>query len=242
MQSTRTLLLLMLIVMPPVNATEAPVFEGPQSEIDSILNMFQQWESARASGDTNAVAALYHEDMLIMTRGRSLLEGRAGAKVFYSENYTDNSDRELNSSMMELRVFGEIAIVTGQFLVRDDNQGIEDPGYYLIILRKDSVGNWRIYRDIDTPSFLGGKESHVEGGEIELMRSTEEEKVQQVENVESYRSVHEGDAEPLLGQLQETARKRENTFEALMEAGKVCSLGSMSHALYEVGGEYRRNM
>ncbi len=154
MQSTRTLLLLMLIVivMRPVNATEAPVFEGPQSEIDSILNMFQQWESARVSGDTNAVAALYHEDMLIMTRGRSLLEGRAGAKVFYSENYTDNSDRKLNSSMMELRVFGEIAIVTGQFLVRDDNQGIEDPGYYLIILRKDSVGNWRIYRDIDTPS------------------------------------------------------------------------------------------
>ena len=46
----------------------------------------------------------------------------------------------------------------------------------------------------------------------------------------------------MLGQLQETARRRENTFEALMEAGKVCSLGSMSHALYAVGGEYRRNM
>ncbi len=95
---------------------------------------------------------------------------------------------------------------------------------------------------IGVNTFLAGKESHVEGGEIELMRSTEEEKVQQVENVEIYRSVHEGDAESLLSQLQETARKRENTFEALMEAGKVCSLGSMSHALYEVGGEYRRNM
>ena len=74
------------------------------------------------------------------------------------------------------------------------------------------------------------------------MRSTEEEKVQQVENVEIYRSAHGDEAGPLLAQLQETARKRENTFEALMEAGKVCSLGSMSHALYEVGGEYRRNM
>ena len=35
---------------------------------------------------------------------------------------------------------------------------------------------------------------------------------------------------------------RKNTFESLMEAAKACSLGSMSHALYEVGGEYRRNM
>jgi methylmalonyl-CoA mutase len=46
----------------------------------------------------------------------------------------------------------------------------------------------------------------------------------------------------MLARLQQTARERKNTFEALMEAGKVCSLGSMSHALYEVGGEYRRNM
>ena len=37
-------------------------------------------------------------------------------------------------------------------------------------------------------------------------------------------------------------RERRNTFEALVEAAKVCSLGSMSHALYDVGGEYRRNM
>ena len=95
---------------------------------------------------------------------------------------------------------------------------------------------------IGVNTFLGGKDPHAEGGEVELMRSTEEEKVQQVENVAAYRSAHEVEAGLLLGQLQEVARKRENTFEALMEAGKVCSLGSMSHALYEVGGEYRRNM
>jgi methylmalonyl-CoA mutase len=40
----------------------------------------------------------------------------------------------------------------------------------------------------------------------------------------------------------DVARSRKNTFEALVEAAKVCSLGSMSHALYDVGGEYRRNM
>jgi methylmalonyl-CoA mutase len=38
------------------------------------------------------------------------------------------------------------------------------------------------------------------------------------------------------------ARDRKNTFEELMEAAKVCSLGSKSHALYDVGGDYSRNM
>ena len=45
-----------------------------------------------------------------------------------------------------------------------------------------------------------------------------------------------------LNLAQQVARERKNTFEALVEAAKVCSLGSMSHALYDVGGEYRRNM
>jgi methylmalonyl-CoA mutase len=42
--------------------------------------------------------------------------------------------------------------------------------------------------------------------------------------------------------LQATARDRKNVFAALMEAVKTHSLGQISHALYEVGGEYRRNM
>jgi methylmalonyl-CoA mutase len=91
-------------------------------------------------------------------------------------------------------------------------------------------------------TFLGGKESHVEGGELELMRSTEGEKDQQVGNVEGFRAAHGGEAASELVRLQQVARERGNTFEALVEAGKVCSLGSMSHALYDVGGEYRRNM
>jgi methylmalonyl-CoA mutase len=45
-----------------------------------------------------------------------------------------------------------------------------------------------------------------------------------------------------LGFLQQTARERKNIFAALMEAVKTHSLGQISHSLYEVGGEYRRNM
>ena len=74
------------------------------------------------------------------------------------------------------------------------------------------------------------------------MRSSEGEKNQQVANVEAFPDMHAEEPGPRLKQLQKVAAERKNTFEALMEAGRVCSLGSMSHALYDVGGEYRRNM
>jgi len=88
--------------------------------------------------------------------------------------------------------------------------------------------------------------------EIELIRSTPEEKAQQIRNVEAFRArgqaqagaaSADGQGAPAsLAALQQTARDRKNLFAALMEAVKSHSLGQISHALYEVGGEYRRNM
>jgi methylmalonyl-CoA mutase len=86
------------------------------------------------------------------------------------------------------------------------------------------------------------EDGHGEVGEIELMRSSDDEKDRQVANVAAFRDLHAKEAAPLLKQLQQVARERKNTFEALVKAARVCSLGSMSHALYDVGGEYRRNM
>jgi methylmalonyl-CoA mutase len=85
-------------------------------------------------------------------------------------------------------------------------------------------------------------ESEDEVGERELMRSSKAERDQQVTNVEAFREDHAAEAEPQLRELQNVARERKNTIAALMEAGKVCSLGRMSHALYDVGGGSRRNM
>ena len=53
---------------------------------------------------------------------------------------------------------------------------------------------------------------------------------------------HPQDILPLLKKLQQTAIAGENIFETLMEVCKYCSLGQISHTLYEVGGQYRRNM
>jgi len=78
--------------------------------------------------------------------------------------------------------------------------------------------------------------------EIELIRSTESEKGQQIDNVLAFGQARNGLAPDSLKTLQNTARERRNVFEQLMEAVKYNSLGQISHALYDVGGEYRRNM
>ncbi|GAA5081726.1 methylmalonyl-CoA mutase family protein [Lysobacter panacisoli] len=78
--------------------------------------------------------------------------------------------------------------------------------------------------------------------EIELIRSTEGEKGQQIDNVAGYQGNRNGFAADGLKSLQATARERRNVFASLMEAVKTHSLGQISHALYDVGGEYRRNM
>ncbi len=78
--------------------------------------------------------------------------------------------------------------------------------------------------------------------EIELIRSTEEEKGAQIANVRSYGEARNSPAADSLKVLQGTARERRNVFEQLIEAVKYNSLGQISHALYELGGEYRRNM
>ena len=81
--------------------------------------------------------------------------------------------------------------------------------------------------------------------EIELIRSTEEEKKGvQIANVKRYGEARNALAADSLKVLQTTARDRRNVFEQLIEAVKYNSnsLGPISHALYEVGGEYRRNI
>ncbi|MBE9489134.1 MAG: methylmalonyl-CoA mutase family protein [Bacteroidetes bacterium] len=75
---------------------------------------------------------------------------------------------------------------------------------------------------------------------VEVIRATEEEKQFQIQTLENLHKIN--DTEIVLKDLQHKAIHNENIFEALMEACKVCSLGQITNALFEVGGQYRRNM
>lgn len=74
----------------------------------------------------------------------------------------------------------------------------------------------------------------------EVIRATEEEKLFQIKTLEHLHKAN--DTTTLLQELQRKAISNENIFEALMEVCKVCSLGEITSALFEVGGQYRRNM
>lgn len=76
----------------------------------------------------------------------------------------------------------------------------------------------------------------------EVIRSTDEEQQRQIANLHRLWAVNEGKSADALKMLQEAALRNENAFAALMEAVKYCSLGQITKALFEVGGQYRRNM
>jgi isobutyryl-CoA mutase len=75
-----------------------------------------------------------------------------------------------------------------------------------------------------------------------LIRATPEAKDRQIENLRAFQARNEAEAEKALAELQHAAVQGGNLFASLMEAAKVASLGQLSRALYDVGGQYRRNM
>jgi methylmalonyl-CoA mutase len=77
---------------------------------------------------------------------------------------------------------------------------------------------------------------------LELARSTEEEKRSQLDRLNDFQSRHKQDANGMLQKLQQTVIDNGNVFAVLMDAVRVCSLGQITNALFEVGGQYRRSM
>ena len=88
-------------------------------------------------------------------------------------------------------------------------------------------------------SHSGGLEEH---RGAQLIRSTDEEKQAQVAAVRAFQARNADTAPAALASLRAVAAGSGNVFAQLMESVKVCSLGEITHALYRVGGQYRRNM
>ncbi|THB75680.1 MAG: methylmalonyl-CoA mutase, partial [Desulfobulbaceae bacterium] len=81
-----------------------------------------------------------------------------------------------------------------------------------------------------------------ENATLELARATDEEKNEQINRLKTFTDKHQEHATEQLGKLQQAALNNENIFTQLMETVRYCSLGQITTALYEVGGQYRRNM
>ena len=81
-----------------------------------------------------------------------------------------------------------------------------------------------------------------ESVDIELARSTETEKQSQIKRLRAFQATHGDESAAILKRLQDIVKEGGNGFEVLMEAVRCCSLGQITNALFEVGGQYRRSM
>ena len=77
---------------------------------------------------------------------------------------------------------------------------------------------------------------------IELARSTEDEKQSQLTRLADFHQRHAAESPAMLKRLQQAVIDDQNVFELLMQAVRCCSLGQITNALFEVGGQYRRSM
>tara|TARA_A100001037_G_scaffold239098_1_gene218611 strand:- start:510 stop:3818 length:3309 start_codon:yes stop_codon:yes gene_type:complete len=94
----------------------------------------------------------------------------------------------------------------------------------------------------ENPNAEAFDESSADSFDMELSRATPEEKVGCLERLEEFHALHADEAPAALASLQQVARSGGNVFAELMDTVKVASLGQITQALFEVGGQYRRNM
>jgi methylmalonyl-CoA mutase len=95
---------------------------------------------------------------------------------------------------------------------------------------------------IGVNTFLDPHRDSAPAGPVELARATEDEKKSQLARLEDFHARHAAEAPAALARLREVAMGGGNVFDALMDAVRVCSLGQISDAFFEVGGRYRRSV
>ncbi|MGE0067998.1 MAG: methylmalonyl-CoA mutase family protein, partial [Solirubrobacterales bacterium] len=163
-------------------------------------------------------------------------------------NFTENPWQgsfaiEALTDLVEAAVYDEFDRISE----RGGVLGAMDTMYQRGKIQEESLHYERLKHDGTLPligvnTFLPKDGGGEQVGGQELMRSTAAEKDDQIASVRAFQALGEARRGPALEQLRDVARRRENVFEALLDAVKVASLGQISAALYGVGGEYRRNM
>ena len=113
---------------------------------------------------------------------------------------------------------------------------IQDESLYYETLKHDGR-----YPIIGVNTFINPKPPE-QNTTLELTRSSEREKKSQLKRLAAFHKRHAKEAPAMLERLKEAARNDDNVFAVLVDAVRVCSLGQITDALFEVGGQYRRNM
>ncbi len=95
---------------------------------------------------------------------------------------------------------------------------------------------------VNTFRRAGADDGAAPSQQVELARATDEEKESQLHRVRAFQAAHAEEATVALTRLKDAATSGENVFAVLMDAARVCTLGQVTEAFFEVGGQYRRNV
>ena len=125
--------------------------------------------------------------------------------------------------------------------------GAMETGYQRGRIQDESLHYERLKHDGSLPivgvnTFLKPEAPDAGATTIPLARSTEEEKEGQIQRLRAFQARHADAAPAMLDRLRQAVIRDDNVFEVLMDAVRCCSLGQITDALFEVGGQYRRNM
>jgi methylmalonyl-CoA mutase len=166
-----------------------------------------------------------------MTKNENPLQGS-----YFLEELTDLVEEAVLSEFMRINERGG---VLGAMETQYQRSKIQEESMYYETLKHD--GRLPI---IGVNTFVDPKTMSTDyvPPKIELARASFEEKDYQLKNVRDYQKLHQSEGELALRELQATVLEGKNVFEALMKASRVCSLFQMTQALFQVGGQYRRNL
>lgn len=155
---------------------------------------------------------------------------------FFIEELTELVEEAVLTEFMRINERGG---VLGAMETQYQRSKIQEESHYYEMLKHN--GGLPI---IGVNTFINPKtlEANYIPPKIELARATYDEKEEQLRHVQDWQKSHQKEAAEALENLKRKALTGENIFEALMEAGRVCSLYQMTQALFEVGGQYRRNL
>ncbi|BBB32244.1 methylmalonyl-CoA mutase [Thermotomaculum hydrothermale] len=165
-----------------------------------------------------------------MTKNENPLQGS-----FIIEELTDLVQEAV---LMEFRRISERGGVLGAMETMYQRGKIQEESMYYEYMKHTGKLPIIGVNTFERPPHLKGLEKQP----LELIRSTEEEKKQQIENLKLFHERNKKEAPEYLKRIRQAAINNENTFKVLMDAVNYCSLGQITQELFSVGGQYRRNM
>jgi methylmalonyl-CoA mutase len=219
-------------------------FNDIRTTLQALIAIFDQCNSLHTNAYDEAITTPTEESvrrakaiqMIInkefgMARNENPLQGS-----YFTEWLTDAVEEAVLDEFLRLSERGG---VLGAMETQYQRSRIQDESLYYETLKHNGempIVGVNTFIDPATlePSFVPPK--------IEMARATPDEKKQQLDNVHDFQLAHTAESAGALAALKAAAVGGQNIFAALMAAARVCSLGQMTSALYEVGGRYRRNV